>query len=340
MTVNEKNGVRYGFVHADRLDQWIVNEEIIPKALEKIESQAFQEGWKDFIAEKLQEWFNESENEKILEMLKNHEISSHFSSGKEPGFPQDWCAFEDILDDLTLEDVDEDWLSRLFFDTGYGAEGSVEIDLENVTIIASNISGYWEFTIVDSPYKGYYALCSPCCPGGGDLHTPLKDGNKNTMKTYTVPPDWWSDKQVFTFSGVVTHDDENYVVEFEYGGIDFWVQHVNGIHDVNCIVYSDLEPNVHDTGLGSKAEDKLAELREVTVEGDLELHDYTYFCEVGEDNPLYLNADATPYQTRLKNTRVFSSRDEAEEFVAKYGARWDVTSVESFVENGGEYGEN
>jgi hypothetical protein len=43
--------------------------------------------------------------------------------------------------------------------------------------------------VLKSPYMTYTQFCSPCCPGAGNLDTPVKDG----IPTYCLGEDWFDE---------------------------------------------------------------------------------------------------------------------------------------------------
>jgi hypothetical protein len=116
---------------------------------------------------------------------------------------QDWiCALSpetctEILD--TFEDASDFWDG---IDSSYvGCEGTID----GVSVRVTELGGALMLWVFDSPHIGWYAPCSPCVPGAGDLDTTLEESlglsalprgdlSKLGVLTYDVPPSWRSEE--------------------------------------------------------------------------------------------------------------------------------------------------
>lgn len=70
-----------------------------------------------------------------------------------------------------------------------GAEG----EIEGVKVRVTEVGGAYHLWVFESPHTGYYAPCSPVCPGAGDLDSPIGEDEEpefNGVLTYDVPPSW------------------------------------------------------------------------------------------------------------------------------------------------------
>lgn len=93
----------------------------------------------------------------------------------------------DLLDTLFPSEKDWFWDGRDM--DLVGAEG----EIEGVKVRVTEIGGAYHLWVFESPHTGYYAPCSPVCPGAGDLDSPIGEDEEpefNGVLTYDVPPSW------------------------------------------------------------------------------------------------------------------------------------------------------
>ena len=92
---------------------------------------------------------------------------------------EDWMLEQ--LEECELEDIDE----SEFFDNYDSDYAKYEYNENGLHLIASNINGYFEVTVLKSPHVVKCRLCSPCVPNAGDLSSP----DENGFETYALPVD-------------------------------------------------------------------------------------------------------------------------------------------------------
>lgn len=94
-----------------------------------------------------------------------------------------------LSDYLSLEDREEiaDRAVELMFASGMSSdEQTHEFDIDGVKGRTTWLGGALHVWVFESPVKGMYSLCSPCCPNAGDLDSPEAEGEE----CYDVPENW------------------------------------------------------------------------------------------------------------------------------------------------------
>ena len=88
---------------------------------------------------------------------------------------QAWCDSSEPFYGSISPGEDEEPVGFTYDDEGYKAETCLDTDI----------------MIIESPFFTYCKFCSPCCPGAGDLNSPMSANDG--IRAYCFGHDWFDD---------------------------------------------------------------------------------------------------------------------------------------------------
>jgi len=154
MTNMDENGIRYGYIACNDLDNDLVHDLLYVHGKDLSYEAAVEEE----IARQRSVWEDECEAKAVQAQEEGTDL---------------------VLDDFEpyLEDFDP------MID-----EPIIEGEYQGVHYHVSWLGGAQNLFISKSPVIGYFRLCSPCVPGAGNLSQ--RAGHDDGYMAYDVPPDW------------------------------------------------------------------------------------------------------------------------------------------------------
>lgn len=175
--INPTTGVRYGTIYLNNLDSDLQDQLMFGSQSTNLSE---QEALKELKIE-IERDADNIEEEVLIAIAEREYVMLGNDNLREQ-------EIEAAYECLGYNDRDDYVDTRLEFESEHIQieEPTIEGEYEEVKYCISWLGGAPLLFVFESPFKGKFDLCSPCCPNAVSLESP----NPNGYEGYDVPPDW------------------------------------------------------------------------------------------------------------------------------------------------------